>query len=65
MYNVDDAVAKIDGYIISVTGGGGHVGEKLLVRIDEVGRTAAVATRGRRRGPRRRGERPAEDGTGR
>jgi ribonuclease G len=44
MYNVDDAVAKIDGYIVSVTGGGRHVGEKRLVRIDEVGRTAAVAT---------------------
>ena len=44
MYNVDDAVAKIDGYIISVTAGGSHVGEKRLVRIDEVGRTAAVAS---------------------
>ncbi len=44
MYNVDDAVAKIDGYIVSVTGGGRHVGEKRLVRIEEVGRTAAVAT---------------------
>lgn len=44
MYNVDDAVAKIDGYIVSVTGGGRHVGEKRLVRIDEVGRTAATAT---------------------
>jgi ribonuclease G len=44
MYNVDDAVAKIDGYIVSVTGGGRHVGQKRLVRIDEVGRTAAVAT---------------------
>jgi ribonuclease G len=44
MYNVDDAVAKIDGYIVSVTGGGAHVGQKKLVRIDEVGRTAAVAT---------------------
>jgi ribonuclease G len=44
MYNVDDAVAKIDGYIISVTGGGRHVGEKRLVRIEEVGRTAAVAS---------------------
>jgi ribonuclease G len=44
MYNVDDAVAKIDGYIISVTGGGRHVGEKRLVRIDEVGRTSAVAS---------------------
>ncbi len=43
MYNVDDAVAKIDGYIISVTGGGPHVGQKRLVRIEEVGRTAAVA----------------------
>jgi len=41
---VDDAVAKIDGYTISVTAGGRHVGEKRLVRIDEVGRTAAVAS---------------------
>jgi ribonuclease G len=44
MYNVDDAVAKIDGYIISVTDGGVHVGQKLMVRIEEVGRTAAVAS---------------------
>ncbi|MGI8513255.1 MAG: Rne/Rng family ribonuclease [Solirubrobacteraceae bacterium] len=44
MYNVDDAVAKIDGYIISVTGGGRFVGSKRLVRVDEVGRTAATAT---------------------
>jgi len=44
MYNVDDAVAKIDSYLISVTGGFKYVGEKRLVRIDEVGRTAAVAT---------------------
>jgi ribonuclease G len=43
MYAVDDAVAKIDGYIISVTGGGAHVGEKRLVRIEDVGRTAASA----------------------
>ena len=44
MYNPGDAVAKIDGYIISITGGGAYVGEKHLVRIDEVGRTAAVAS---------------------
>jgi ribonuclease G len=43
MYTEDDAVAKIDGYIISVAGGGGHVGEKRLVRIEEVGRTSASA----------------------
>jgi ribonuclease G len=44
MYNVDDAVAKVDGYIISVTAGGPHVGTKRLVRIEEAGRTAAVAS---------------------
>jgi ribonuclease G len=44
MYSPGDAVAKIDGYIISIKGGTRYVGEKHLVRIDEVGRTAAVAT---------------------
>ncbi len=44
MYNVDDAVAKIDGYIVSVTGGGRFVGEKRLVRIEEAGRNSARAT---------------------
>jgi ribonuclease G len=43
MYAVDDAVAKIDGYIVSVRGGGQHVGEKRLVRIEEAGRTSATA----------------------
>jgi ribonuclease G len=43
MYDVDDAVAKIDGYIISIAGAARHVGEKRMVRIDEVGRTAATA----------------------
>ena len=43
MYNPDDGVAKVDGYLISVTGGIGFVGEKKLVRIEEAGRTAAVA----------------------
>ncbi len=44
MYDVDDAVAKIDGYIISVSGGGRFVGSKRLVRIDHAGRTSATAT---------------------
>jgi ribonuclease G len=43
MYAVDDAVAKVDGYIISVTNGGPHVGEKRLVRIEEAGRSSATA----------------------
>ncbi|HVE67666.1 MAG TPA: Rne/Rng family ribonuclease [Solirubrobacteraceae bacterium] len=44
MYDEDAAVAKIDGYIISVLRGGRHVGQRRLVRIDEVGRTGATAT---------------------
>jgi ribonuclease G len=44
MYNPGDAVAKIDGYIISVAGGTPYVGEKHLVRIEEAGRTAARAS---------------------
>jgi len=43
MYDVDDAVAKIDGYIISIAGAAGQVGEKRMVRIEQVGRTAASA----------------------
>lgn len=43
MYDVDDAVAKIDGYIISIAGAAPYVGEKRMVRIDQVGRTAATA----------------------
>src|SRR5437588_6281651 len=44
MYSPGDAVAKVDGYVISVGGAGPYVGEKHLVRIDEAGRTAAVAS---------------------
>ena len=43
MYNADDAVAKIDGYIISVTDGGRFVGGKHLVRVEQAGRTSARA----------------------
>ena len=44
MYSPGDAVAKIDGYIISIKGGTKYVGEKHMVRIEEVGRTSAVAS---------------------
>jgi ribonuclease G len=44
MYNVDDAVARVDSYVVSVTGGGKHVGERRMVRIEEVGRSVATAT---------------------
>jgi ribonuclease G len=44
MYNVDDAVARVDSYIVSVTGGGPFVGDRRLVRIESVGRSAATAS---------------------
>src|SRR5690349_7164437 len=44
MYNADDAVARVDSYLVSVTGGGPFVGERKLVRIDEVERSAAIAS---------------------
>jgi ribonuclease G len=43
MYNPDDGVAKIDGYLIDVVNGIAFVGEKKLVRIEQAGRTTAVA----------------------
>ncbi len=71
MYSPGDAVAKIDGYIISVRGGGRFVGEKQLVRIEDAGRNEATASLvdapaapaedssddGLESGPRRRGRR--------
>jgi ribonuclease G len=44
MYNANDAVARVDSYIVSVSGGGRFVGERKLVRIESVDRAAAVAS---------------------
>ena len=70
MYNEDDAVAKLDGYIVSISGAASLVGERTLVRIEQVGRSAAQASLvnppegasdngsdGSARGGRRRGRR--------
>jgi ribonuclease G len=43
MYNADDAIARVDSYIVSVAGGGAFVGDRRLVRIESVGRSAANA----------------------
>jgi ribonuclease G len=43
MYNVDDAIARVESYIVSVTNAGPHVGERRMVRIETVGRSAATA----------------------
>ena len=44
MYNEDDAVAKLDSYVVSIFGAAPLVGEKTLVRIEKVGRSAAQAS---------------------
>ncbi len=44
MYNPDDAVARVDSYIVSVTGAARFVGQRKLVRIERVERAAAVAS---------------------
>jgi ribonuclease G len=44
MYNVDDAVARVDSYVVSVAGAGSFVGDRRLVRIESVGRSAATGT---------------------
>src|SRR5687767_13289183 len=44
MFNADDAIARVDSYIVSVTGGNAHVGQRRMVRIESVDRSAAVAT---------------------
>jgi ribonuclease G len=38
-----DAIARLNGYVVTVTGGGGHVGEKVKIRIERATRTAAYA----------------------
>jgi ribonuclease G len=44
MYYEDDAVAKLDGYVVSVAGAGRLIGKRTLVRIEKVARSAASAT---------------------
>ncbi len=44
MYDADDAIARVDSYIVSVDGGGRHIGERRLVRIETVARSAATAS---------------------
>jgi ribonuclease G len=44
MYNVDDAIARVDSYIVSVSGAGPFVGDRRLVRIESVDRSSATAS---------------------
>jgi ribonuclease G len=38
-----DAIARLDGYVITVAGAAARVGEKVAIRIEDVGRTSARA----------------------
>jgi ribonuclease G len=44
MYDADDAIARVDSYIVSVSGGNRFIGERRLVRIESVARSAATAS---------------------
>jgi ribonuclease G len=44
MFNAEDGIARVDSYIVSVTGGNSHVGQRRMVRIESVDRSSAVAT---------------------
>jgi ribonuclease G len=44
MYNTNDGIARIDGYVVSVTGAGKMVGQDKKIHIDSVSRTCAYGT---------------------
>ena len=44
MFNADDAVARVDSYVVSVAGAASLVGQRKLVRIESVDRSAALAS---------------------
>ena len=43
MYNANDAIARVDSYIVSIKGAGRFIGERRMVRIESVDRAAASA----------------------
>jgi len=43
LHNREDAISRMDGYIIQILGGGKHMGERVKVRIKSVSKTSAVA----------------------
>jgi ribonuclease G len=43
LHDENDAIARLDGYVVTVAGAGANVGEKVKVRIEHAGRTSAHA----------------------
>jgi ribonuclease G len=62
-----DAIARLDGYVITVAGAAGSVGEKVRVRIEEVGKTSAHAVLASENGekPKKKTRRGSRGGRGR
>jgi len=43
LHNRNDAISRLDGYIVQISGGGKYIGERVKVRIKSVSRTSAIA----------------------
>jgi ribonuclease G len=61
MHDETDAIARLDGYVITVAGAASKVGEKVTIRIDHAGRTSATAVLADADAV---AEEPSEDGSG-
>jgi ribonuclease G len=55
-----DAIARLNGYVITVAGAAAHVGEKVAIRIEDVGKTSAhgIVLSEDGEGPKANGEKP-------
>jgi ribonuclease G len=62
-----DAIARLNGYVITVGGAAGRVGEKVAIRIEDVGRTSARAVLAETDGdrPKKKTRRGTRGGRGR
>jgi ribonuclease G len=62
-----DAIARLDGYVITVAGGAGKVGEKVAIRIENVNKTSARAVLASENGekPKKKTRRGSRGGRGR
>ena len=43
LHNKEDAISRLDGYILQILGGGKYLGERVKVKIKSVSKTSAVA----------------------
>ena len=67
LHDEADAIARLDGYVITVAGGAEKVGEKVAIRIEDVGKTSARAVLASANGekPKKKTRRGSRGGRGR